>query len=279
MEELLTTLTPDARGRCDDAMAKRYLRATAENVAKAAQRIEDSVKWRIQVQPESLVCRACARNPGTHYMNVIGYCKLSRPVFYSCMKLSRSKEVEAGKHHLINRFEQAIRMMPEGIEQWVWVSDFFGFSVGDMNPAMAKQFVNLSAVHYPERLGAYVVVDAPYIFEGLWKLVKPWLDPVTVQKIIFVPYDVGKADSKLVETMHQLFPHDLACWLLHEMAENRLKTNYTSKTSFHYKDIYQMACNGQLEYDPSHDLRGSKEILQRYNDNPSLLLPQASATE
>ena len=43
-----------------------------------------------------------------HYMNVAGYCKLHRPVLYSCMKLSRSKEVTGGKHHLINRFEQVL---------------------------------------------------------------------------------------------------------------------------------------------------------------------------
>lgn len=170
-------------------------------------------------------------------------------------------------------------MMPEGIEQWVWVSDFFGFSTGDMNPAMAKQFVDLSAIHYPERLGAYVVIDAPFIFEGLWRLVKPWLDPVTVQKIVFVPYDVTKPDSKLVQRMHELFPQDVANWLIHEMAENRLKANYTSKTSFPYKDVYDLARNGHLTHEPTHDLRGSKDILKLYNDNPSLLLPQARALE
>ena len=170
-------------------------------------------------------------------------------------------------------------MMPEGIEQWVWVSDFFGFSYGDMNPAMAKQFVDLSAVHYPERLGAYLVIDAPYIFEGLWKLVKPWLDPVTVEKIMFIPYDVSKGESKssLVQKMHQLFPKDLAEWLLHEMAENRRKESFLQKKSFRYEELYNQASQGVVEIPRGHDIRGSKAVLAQYMENPSLLLPQAKA--
>lgn len=167
-------------------------------------------------------------------------------------------------------------MMPEDVEQWVWVSDFFGFSFGDMNPSMAKEFVELSSVHYPERLGVYLVIDAPKIFEGLWKLVKPWLDPVTVQKIKFIPFDITKTDSILIKTMHELFPEDVARWLIHEMSENRVSANYKTKTSFSFKETYDQALDGKLKHKP-HDLRGSKEIVHLYNTNPNLLLPQANA--
>ena len=169
--------------------------------------------------------------------------------------------------------------MPQGVEQWVWVSDFFGFSTGDMHPGMAQQFVRLSAVHYPERLGLYLVIDAPFIFEGLWRLVKSWLDPVTVQKIRFVPYDIkkGREGSKLIQALYDVFPADLAEWLIHEMAENRQKSHYTTKCSFHYKDVYEDALNGELQHQETHDLRGTKAIIQKYAENPSLLLPQANA--
>lgn len=213
-------------------------------------------------------------------MNIVGYCKIQRPVFYSCLKLARSKDVEEGKNHLVMLFEQAIRMMPEGVEQWVWVSDFFGFGMADMNPAMARKFVDLTANHYPERLGAYLVIDAPTIFEGLWRLVKPWLDPVTVQKIVFIPYDLkkGPQESKLVSKMNELFPQELADWLLHEMEENRKKQIYPTKTSFAYSELYKDACNGGLKKLEGHDIRGTSVVLQKYNENPELLQPQAGAS-
>eukprot|EP00210_Caulerpa_lentillifera_P001533 g1471.t1 len=279
--ELRTVLKKEDNEFCDDAMVLRYLRATSGNVAKAAERIEASVQWRRQIQPESLVCKACVRDPSAHYMNVVGFCKIQRPVFYSCMKLSRSKDVEEGKIHLITQFEQAIRMMPDGVEQWVWVSDFFGFGMSDMSPAMARRFVDLTANHYPERLGAYLVVDAPTIFEGLWKLVKPWLDPVTVQKIIFVPNDIkkGSSQSRLYAKMHELFPKDLADWLICEIVENREKKIYTKKTSFVYSEAYKTAFNGGLKQIDGHDIRGTEIILKTYNANPALLLPQAEASK
>lgn len=39
---------------------------------------------------------------------------------------------------LLQTFETAIKVMPPGVEQWVWVCDFHGFSKKDVNPKMAK---------------------------------------------------------------------------------------------------------------------------------------------
>lgn len=40
--------------------------------------------------------------------------------------------------------------MPPGVEQWVWVCDFHGFGMADINPKLAKAFLDISAEHYPE---------------------------------------------------------------------------------------------------------------------------------
>ena len=57
---------------------------------------------------------------------------------------------------------QCIQAMPEGVGQWVWVSDFKGFGMSDCDPRLAKVFLDLSAAHYPERLGLFLVIDAPW---------------------------------------------------------------------------------------------------------------------
>ena len=52
--------------------------------------------------------------------------------------------------------------MPPGVGQWVWVSDFNGFGLSDCNPRLAHTFLDLSSAHYPERLGTFMVVGAPW---------------------------------------------------------------------------------------------------------------------
>lgn len=46
---------------------------------------------------------------------------------------------------------------------------------------------DISARHYPERLGLFLVVGAPRIFGGLWRMLQPLVDPVTRAKIKFLP--------------------------------------------------------------------------------------------
>ena len=57
-------------------------------------------------------------------------------------------------------------------------------------PQQAYSFAcaaDISARHYPERLGLFLVVGAPRIFGGLWHMLQPLVDPVTRAKIKFLP--------------------------------------------------------------------------------------------
>jgi len=40
--------------------------------------------------------------------------------------------------------------------------------------------------YYPECMGKFYIINAPYLFSGVWAIIKPWLDEVTVQKIQFM---------------------------------------------------------------------------------------------
>ena len=44
---------------------------------------------------------------------------------------------------------------------------------------------NLGCVQsfYPEHLGQMFVVNAPYVFKGIWAVIKPWLEATTQRKI------------------------------------------------------------------------------------------------
>ncbi|KAI9147697.1 Sec14 cytosolic factor [Paramyrothecium foliicola] len=46
-----------------------------------------------------------------------------------------------------------------------------------------RQAAAISQNYYPERLGVFFMINAPWGFSTVWSVVKGWLDPVTVKKI------------------------------------------------------------------------------------------------
>jgi len=39
---------------------------------------------------------------------------------------------------------------------------------------------------YPETMGKFFIINVPWTFSAVWAIVKPWLDEVTVKKIIIL---------------------------------------------------------------------------------------------
>lgn len=44
--------------------------------------------------------------PTAHYMHIVGYCNLQRPVIYSCLQMASNRVVEDNKAHMISTFER-----------------------------------------------------------------------------------------------------------------------------------------------------------------------------
>lgn len=48
--------------------------------------------------------------------------------------------------------------------------------------------------YYPECMGKFYIINAPWLFNGIFKVIKPWLDEVTVQKISVSSSSVSKEE-------------------------------------------------------------------------------------
>lgn len=46
-----------------------------------------------------------------------------------------------------------------------------------------KEVITIDEAYYPETLKNLFVINAPVYFKALWAIVKPWLDPLTLEKI------------------------------------------------------------------------------------------------
>ena len=43
--------------------------------------------------------------------------------------------------------------------------------------------IDVDQWYYPEILQKMYIINAPWVFQGLWAVVRPWLHPITQQKI------------------------------------------------------------------------------------------------
>ena len=59
------------------------------------------------------------------------------------------------------------------------------FTMANMDYAPVKFMIKVFEANYPESLGAILVHKAPWIFQGIWKIIKGWLDPVVAGKVHF----------------------------------------------------------------------------------------------
>lgn len=135
-----------------------------------------------------------------------GFDKCGRPVWIMRPRLQNSKDAERQIKHIVYSLERGIRLMPELVENLAIIVDFKDSSASH-NPSVStcKKFLDILGNHYPERLGVAFVVKckliytvfsflfidfpcsvAPWFFFATFKIISPFMDPVTKNKIKFV---------------------------------------------------------------------------------------------
>ncbi|KAI6042521.1 CRAL-TRIO domain-containing protein [Pisolithus marmoratus] len=165
----------------------RYIRAAKHDVAAAIKRIEDTLKWRRDfgiydtitaelVEPEAVT--------GKEFL--FGYDTCGRPAFYMCPSKQNTEEGPRQIQCVVWLLERSIDLMGPGVETLALMVDF---ADKPKNPSMstARTVLNILQSHYPERLGAGLITHLPWLLHAFFKLVMPFIDPLTRTKMIFNP--------------------------------------------------------------------------------------------
>ena len=90
------------------------------------------------------------------------------------------------------------------IEQQITIIDLKGFNVSPIlfNSAV-RAYVQMSSTiaqdFYPELLGQMIIVNAPFLFNMLWTIIKVWLDKKTKKKIQIYGSGYKKDLLKLID--------------------------------------------------------------------------------
>lgn len=186
----------------------RYLRARGWDLNKAAGALKDTIEWRRsygpQLSSERMNRRLLDREAASLKMYVTGHDRAGRPIVV--MRPARDntgdEDAEWKVRYLVWVVERCVQMMDtrRGVEKMVWLIEMSGMKVAMTHSmSITKNCINIMQSHYVERLGKAFFINAPWLFSALWKVIAPFLDPVTKAKVSFI-----KSNRAGIEELHHM---------------------------------------------------------------------------
>lgn len=199
---LAGTAEVDDHFTVDLACCSRYLRARSYDHDAAATMLNASIAWRREFGVSRLVLdhmKAIEEEGSTGKIVNMPFKDQSRPILLMRPRLENSQ----GKHaenirHLVYQLERAVRAAKHADcdEKWVVMIDFGGYSMSNAPPLRTtRETLSILQDHYPERLHRAYLVDAPWLFQGVFKAISPFIDPVTKAKIVFASSSPDSKDA------------------------------------------------------------------------------------
>ncbi|KAG0189900.1 hypothetical protein DFQ28_002785 [Apophysomyces sp. BC1034] len=220
------------KGFLTEGTLRRYLRARKWVFEAAKVMLENTVKWRRDYRPEQLDPDYIKPEAETGKMFFNGFDKCGRPLWWMKPRFQNSKDAERQVKHIVFCLERGIRLMPPNVETIDIVIDFKDSS-SSHNPSIAtsKKFLDILSNHYPERLGVAFIVKSPWFFLTSFKIISPFIDPVTKAKIKFV-HDSDKVkydeNNKPSNNDDQVFLQDF-------IAAEQLEVEFGGKHNFEFQ--------------------------------------------
>lgn len=184
------------KGDHPDMSMLRFLRARKWEVDRAIAMLAAAIKWRIDENVEDIVKKgeegmnkekgfALQMNIGKNY--VYGTDKNGRPVVYIHVKLHKPKDQSQREleRYVIYTMETTRLFLTPPNEKCCIVFDLSHFGLSNMDWNCVAYIVKCLEAYYPESLAILLVHNAPWVFNAIWRILRPLLDPVVRQKVEF----------------------------------------------------------------------------------------------
>ncbi|KAG5438953.1 hypothetical protein PCANB_002283 [Pneumocystis canis] len=181
-----------------DRLMLRFLRARQWNAERAFVMLMNTVHWRRTFGVEDVLRHGDGDIMATDASLFLkqmqlgksfihGIDRKNRPICYIRTHLHRATDQPdvVVQRYIVWLMENARFMVTFPVETATVFFDLTKFSFKNIDYAPIKFLIKCFEAHYPESLGICIVHKAPLIFQGIWKIIKTWLDPVVVKKICF----------------------------------------------------------------------------------------------
>ncbi|KAL3485847.1 CRAL-TRIO domain-containing protein [Aspergillus germanicus] len=179
-------ITDDERMFLTRECLLRYLRATKWNGPEAVARLQRTLTWRREYGVEKLTPDHISIENETGKQVLLGFDIHGRPCLYLLPSRQNTEKSDRQIQHLVFMLERCIDLMPADQETLALIVNFSETKSGqNASIGQARETVHFLQNHYPERLGRALVINMPFIILGFFKIITPFLDPVTREKLKF----------------------------------------------------------------------------------------------
>lgn len=194
LQSMLQDLSPSAASWATDDCLLRFLRARNLRVADAHTQLMNAIQWRSSYGVDDLIARDSEKRSILRFEASTGKMfvlnerdRLGRAYIIMRPGLENSENTVDNLRYLVYTLERASHVAGDG--KFTVVVDYFTGAFSARNaPSIStmRETLRILQNHYPERLGDAVLFEAPGFFYPLFKVIKPFIDPVTRTKIHFV---------------------------------------------------------------------------------------------
>jgi len=206
LEKLKKELKADGKfveERMNDPTLLRFLRARKFDLAKAKEMLLNAEQWRIDFKVDDIVSNfefnekaevdkyypqfyhKTDREGRPIYIEQLG--KLDIKALYSCTTQERQLQrlVLEYERSLHSRLPACSKASGHPVETYCTILDLGGVSLSNFYRVKdyVMQAASIGQDRYPETMGKFYIINAPWAFSAVWAIIKPWLDEVTVKKI------------------------------------------------------------------------------------------------
>jgi hypothetical protein len=168
----------------------RFYRGHKGNADHAYEGLKRYIQWRIEEDVDNIDAKMELFKAEHAKNKVVGPImdSIGRPAnfVFAHRHNSSERDINEMKLYTIWTIEQARKASKPDEERFVIVFDLGKFTLKCMDYEVIKMLIGILQTHYPDTLESVFVVDSPMIFSACWVVIKPWLDPVTAQKVAFV---------------------------------------------------------------------------------------------
>lgn len=182
-------LTDDEKRWLTRECLLRYLRATKWTKEHSEKRLISTLLWRREFGVyEKLTPDHISPENETGKQLILGYDKEGHPCQYLIPGRQNTEPSHRQVEHLVFMLERTIELMPPGQEMLALLINFKTSATRSYTApplSQSKEVLNILQTHYPERLGKALIINVPFLVNGFFKLIKPFLDPVTKEKMKF----------------------------------------------------------------------------------------------
>ncbi|KAL4984564.1 CRAL-TRIO domain-containing protein [Aspergillus falconensis] len=180
-----------------DTFVLRFLRATKWDVNQAVVQLLSAIVWRLKemqvdnvllprgelfaAERERDVSNSSKAEDARGFMNQVrtgkgfvhGVDRMNRPIVLIRIRLHRpGDQTETALNQFITHLIESARLV---LSPPVETADY----------SAVKFIIRCVEIYYPESVGLILIHNAPRIFNGVWKIIKPWIDPRMVERIHF----------------------------------------------------------------------------------------------